>query len=220
MATPGRNAMADFNLDSGLDNLVTGGPSLCSRRPTRTLAFVMSCNLKEPGSHLIQDLQTEKAVLRSSIREWVVSEALNALRIPTTRALSLTLLPKSQVVRERIEPGAIVLRFAQSWIRLGNFDILRARQDRPLIRKLATYVAEDVFGGWDKLPGRLQNPEKPSETPIPRRGLPGSELEGPEDAVENRFNRLFREVVRRNALVVAHWQAYGFMNGVLVSEHV
>ena len=53
-----------------------------------------------------------KAVLRSSIREFVVSEALNGLHIPTTRALALTLAPKSNVRRERLEPGALVARFA------------------------------------------------------------------------------------------------------------
>lgn len=157
-----------------------------------------------------------KAVLRSSIREFVVSEALNALRIPTTRALSLTLLPHSKVLRERVEPGAIVLRFAQSWLRLGNFDILRARGDRDLIRKLSTYIAEDVFGGWESLPGRLEDPDKPANSPDPERGVPASDIQGPDDASENRFTRLYREIVRRNALTVANWQAYGFMNGVLV----
>ena len=53
-----------------------------------------------------------KAVLRSSIREFIVSEALNGLHIPTTRALALTLAPESTVRRERLEPGAIVARFA------------------------------------------------------------------------------------------------------------
>ncbi|KFH41625.1 hypothetical protein ACRE_076680 [Hapsidospora chrysogenum ATCC 11550] len=157
-----------------------------------------------------------KAVLRSSIREYVVSEALNALGVPTTRALSLTLLPHSKVIRERIEPGAIVLRFAESWLRLGSFDILRARGDRDLIRKLSTYIAEDVFGGWEFLPGRLENPDKPAQSSPPKRGVSAAETEGPEDAAENRFTRLYREIVRRNAITVANWQAYGFMNGVLV----
>ncbi|KAI9158493.1 putative NADH dehydrogenase (ubiquinone) 78K chain precursor [Paramyrothecium foliicola] len=160
-----------------------------------------------------------KAVLRSSIREFIVSEALNALGIPTTRALSLTLLPHSKVRRERIEPGAIVLRFAQSWLRLGNFDILRARGDRDLIRKLATYIAEDVFGGWNTLPGRLQNPDKPTDSPPPFRGIDPSAIEGSGDVAENRFARLYREIVRRNAETVAYWQAYGFMNGVLNTDN-
>jgi uncharacterized protein YdiU (UPF0061 family) len=160
-----------------------------------------------------------KAVLRSSIREFVVSEALNALGIPSTRALAISLLPHSKVRRERIEPGAIVVRFAQSWLRFGNFDILRARGERDLIRRLADYIAEDVFGGWDKLPGRLANPEDPSQTPDPARNISKDAFEGPEGAEENRYMRLYREIIRRNALTVAKWQAYGFMNGVLNTDN-
>ncbi|SPQ27470.1 34469ab8-6f45-4ece-a7e4-2721ee112cbc [Thermothielavioides terrestris] len=160
-----------------------------------------------------------KAVLRSSIREFIVSEALHALGIPSTRALAISLLPHSKVVRERIEPGAIVVRLAQTWLRFGNFDILRARGDRALVRRLATYVAEDVFGGWETLPGRLKDPENPSETPDPERGIPKDEVQGPAGAEENRFARLYREIVRRNALTVAKWQAYGFMNGVLNTDN-
>ncbi|KAG5933325.1 hypothetical protein E4U53_001028 [Claviceps sorghi] len=160
-----------------------------------------------------------KAVLRSSIREFVVSEALHALGIPTTRALSLTLLPHSLVRRESLEPGAIVLRFAESWIRLGNFDILRARQDRDLIRRLATYVAEDVFGGWETLPARWQKPEKTDGSPPPEHGVSKEDLQGPADTAENRFTRLYREIARRNAKCVAAWQAYGFMNGVLNTDN-
>ncbi|RYP14805.1 hypothetical protein DL765_006106 [Monosporascus sp. GIB2] len=160
-----------------------------------------------------------KAVLRSSIREFVVSEALNALGVPTTRALSLTLLPEVKVRRETIEPGAIVARFAQSWLRIGTFDLLRARGDRDLIRKLATYVAEDVFGGWENLPSRLENPDKAADSPVPGRNVSADGIEGPPESAENRFTRLFREIVRRNALTVAMWQAYGFMNGVLNTDN-
>ncbi|OAA35693.1 putative protein family UPF0061 [Metarhizium rileyi] len=160
-----------------------------------------------------------KAVLRSSIREFVVSEALNALNIPSTRALSLTLLPHSKVLRETMEPGAIVLRFAESWLRLGNFDILRARGDRDLIRKLATYIAEDVFGGWENLPSRLEDPEKPEESPSPKRGASEKDVQGPKETAENRFTRLYREIARRSARTVAAWQTYGFMNGVLNTDN-
>lgn len=164
-----------------------------------------------------------KAVLRSSIREFVASEALNALGIPSTRALAVSVLPHNKVLRESVEPGAIVVRFAQSWIRLGNFDILRARGDRPMIRTLATFVAEEVFGGWDRLPGRLSSPSDPIRSldlQFPPRGVVGrGEVQGPADAAENRFARLYREVVRRNAVTVAKWQAYGFMNGVLNTDN-
>ncbi|KAL2424516.1 Protein adenylyltransferase SelO, mitochondrial [Exophiala dermatitidis] len=172
--------------------------------------------LKGAGKTPYSRFADGKAVLRSSIREFVVSEYLNAIGIPTTRALSLTLCPKSQVVRERLEPGAIVCRFAQSWLRLGTFDLMRSRGDRDLIRQTATYVAEEVFGGWETLPAAL-----PADTPNadPERGVSKDEIQGKEGAEENRFTRLHREIVRRNAKVVGMWQAYGFMNGVLNTDN-
>ena len=174
--------------------------------------------LKGAGKTPYSRFADGKAVLRSSIREFVVSEYLNALGIPTTRALSLTLCPKANVARERMEPGAIVCRFAQSWIRLGTFDLMRSRGDRNLIRKAATYVAEDVFGGWDKLPAALPADTKDAHLD-PSRGVEKDELQGKEGEEQNRFARLYREVVRRNARTVGMWQAYGFMNGVLNTDN-
>ena len=159
-----------------------------------------------------------KAVLRSSIREYIVSEALNALRIPTTRALSLTLLPHSKVRREILEPGAIVARFAQSWLRIGTFDILRARGDRDLIRQLSTYIAENVFDGWESLPARNSNEDDNLGGPVGT-GVGKDTIEGPAGQEENRFTRLYREIVRRNAKTVAAWQAYAFTNGVLNTDN-
>ncbi|KAF3941196.1 hypothetical protein ABW19_dt0202455 [Dactylella cylindrospora] len=139
-----------------------------------------------------------KAVLRSSIREFIVSEALNALNIPTTRAISLTLLPQKKAQREVIETCAIVCRLAQSWLRVGTFDLPYTRGDRNMTRKLADYAIEEVYGGVEKL-------VKPRET----------EPDGP----PNRYELLYREIVRRNARTVAYWQAYGFMNGVLNTDN-
>ncbi|MCJ1294100.1 hypothetical protein MMC34_005657 [Xylographa carneopallida] len=153
--------------------------------------------LKGAGKTPYSRFADGKAVLRSSIREFLVSEYLNALNIPTTRALALTLTPNAQVRRERMEPGAIVCRFAQSWLRIGTFDILRARGDRVLIRRLATYLAENVFSGWKSL------------TPSPE----------PSDPEINRFTRLYSHIVRLNARTVAAWQAYGFTNGVLNTDN-
>jgi uncharacterized protein YdiU (UPF0061 family) len=176
--------------------------------------------LKGAGKTPYSRFADGKAVLRSSIREYIVSEALNALGVPTTRALSLTLLPDAQVLRERIEPGAIVARFAESWLRIGTFDILRVRGDRELIRKLATYVAEDVFGGWENLPAAVSvGEQQSSDIDNPQRGVPRDELQGPQETEENRFARLYREIARRNAKTVAAWQAYGFMNGVLNTDN-
>ena len=157
-----------------------------------------------------------KAVLRSSLREFVVSEALNALRIPTTRALSLTLLPHQKVRRETLELGAIVARFAESWLRIGTFDILRARGDRELIRKLSDYIATNVFSGWSSLPGR--NPADDGKAPAGS-SVEKDTIEGPPGLEENRYTRLYREIVRRNAKTVAAWQAYAFTNGVLNTDN-
>ncbi|KAL5116701.1 hypothetical protein ACEQ8H_005450 [Pleosporales sp. CAS-2024a] len=143
-----------------------------------------------------------RAVLRSSIREFVVSEYLNAIKIPTTRALSLTLNNGSRIMRERIEPGAIVARFAQSWIRFGTFDLQRKRGDGKTLRTLADYTAEHVYGGWDQLASRLP-----------------AAIEGEGLEAENRYTRLYRAILRANALTVAKWQAYGFMNGVLNTDN-
>jgi uncharacterized protein YdiU (UPF0061 family) len=192
-----------------------------------------------------------KAVLRSSIREFVVSEYLNSLGIPTTRALSLTLAPKAKVQRERIEPGAIVCRFAETWLRIGTFDLLRARGDRKLLRQLAEYVAVHVYGGWDNLPSKLpskdgENIEASQETleakettnsgsSVPttkssvvdgatatddiQTGIDRLALQGEGKFAENRFTRLYRQIVRRNAKTVAMWQTYGFTNGVLNTDN-
>lgn len=176
--------------------------------------------LKGAGKTPYSRFADGNAVLRSSIREFIVSEALNALHIPTTRALSLTLLPNARVRRERIEPGAIVCRFAQSWLRIGTFDLLRARGDRPLIRKLANYVAENVYGGWSALPAALDHSQPVKKTAIsPSRSVSESEVQGDAPAEENRFVRLYREIVRRNATTVAAWQAYAFTNGVLNTDN-
>lgn len=90
-----------------------------------------------------------------------------------------------------------------------------------MIRKLATYIAEDVFGGWENLPAAVSVREGQSDSEIdnPRRGLARDEIQEHQDIEENRFTRLYREIARRNAKTVAAWQAYGFMNGVLNTDN-
>ena len=174
--------------------------------------------LKGAGKTPYSRFADGRAVVRSSIREFVVSEALNSLGIPTTRALSLTLAPEARVRRETMEPAAIVARFAQTWLRLGTFDLARSRGDRDLIRKLSDYVAEDVFGGWENLPSKLASTTGKDLTE-PSRGAAKDALEGEGEVQENRYARLYREIVRRNAKMVAHWQAYAFTNGVLNTDN-
>lgn len=87
-----------------------------------------------------------RAVLRSSIREFLCSEALHHLGIPTTRALSLVATGDT-VVRDmfydgnpRPEPGAIVCRVAPSFLRFGHFQLPVSRQDLDLARRLVEYT--------------------------------------------------------------------------------
>ncbi|KAK9481351.1 hypothetical protein V1514DRAFT_323593 [Lipomyces japonicus] len=153
--------------------------------------------LKGAGRTPFSRFADGRAVLRSSIREFLVSEYLNSLSIPTTRALSLTLLHNKKVLRERIEPRAIVARFAQSWIRIGSFDIHQSRGDRKLTRHLADYVLNELFGGLDKLKAEYK-----------------------EYADLTKYRVLYLEIIRRTAQTVALWQVYGFMNGVLNTDNV
>lgn len=115
-----------------------------------------------------------------------------------------------------MEPGAIVARFAQSWLRIGTFDILRARGERTLIRALSNYIAEHVFNGWESLPSAL-DPSLPISTAAlnTSRSVPSDTIQ----KEENRYARLYREICRRNAITVAHWQAYAFTNGVLNTDN-
>lgn len=174
--------------------------------------------LKGAGKTPYSRFADGRAVVRSSIREFVVSESLNSLGIPTTRALSLVLAPEARIRRERMEPGAIVARFAQTWLRLGTFDLARSRGDRVLIRQLSDYVAEHVFGGWENLPSKLASTDG-KDLLEPSLGASKDTLEGEGEMQENRFARLYREIARRNAKMVAYWQAYAFTNGVLNTDN-
>ncbi|MEM7586605.1 MAG: protein adenylyltransferase SelO family protein, partial [Acidobacteriota bacterium] len=87
-----------------------------------------------------------RAVMRSSVREFLCSEAMHHLGVPTTRALSLVATGDS-VVRDMFydgnpqpEPGAIVCRVAPSFLRFGNFEILASRREHELLKQLADYA--------------------------------------------------------------------------------
>jgi len=85
-----------------------------------------------------------RAVLRSTIREYLCSEAMHGLNIPTTRALCMT-GSDDEVYREDIETGAILTRLAPSHIRFGSFEIFYYRHQYEHIRTLADYVIEHHY---------------------------------------------------------------------------
>ncbi len=84
-----------------------------------------------------------RAVLRSSIREFLASEALAGLGIPTTRALSLAVSPEA-VYRERVEPRATLIRIAKTHIRFGHFE-WAAAQGKTTFETLLAYVVQHHF---------------------------------------------------------------------------
>ncbi len=136
-----------------------------------------------------------RAVLRSSIREFLCSEAMHHLGVPTTRALSLVGTGEA-VVRDmfydghpQAEPGAVVCRVAPSFIRFGTFELPSSRGDVALLRQLAEFCI--------------------------RRDFP--ELA---EAGEQRFARWFELVCTRTAVMVAHWMRVGFVHGVMNTDNM
>lgn len=135
------------------------------------------------------------AVLRSSLREFLCSEAMHHLGIPTTRALSLTATGEL-VTRDmfydghpREEPGAIVCRVAPSFTRFGNFQILAARRETTLLQQLLDYTIDTDF----------------------------PDLSGAEG---DRQGLWFREVCERTADLMVHWMRVGFVHGVMNTDNM
>ncbi|MBI2307966.1 MAG: YdiU family protein [Rhodocyclales bacterium] len=136
-----------------------------------------------------------RAVLRSSLREFVCSEAMHHLGVPTTRALALVgtgepvLRDMFYDGRPQLEPGAIVTRVAPSFVRFGNFEIFAARGDHERLRLLADYVIGQHF--------------------------PEIDAAGPQ-----RYADWFAAVARRTALLMAHWLRVGFVHGVMNTDNL
>ena len=128
-----------------------------------------------------------RAVLRSSIREFLCSEAMHSLGIPTSRALAVV-GSKLPVMRETRETAAVCARLAPSFIRVGHFEHFASLQNVDRLRELADYLIAEHY------PDCLNN--------------------------KNSYLRLFNEISKRNAELVAHWQAIGFCHGVLNSDNI
>lgn len=150
-----------------------------------------------------------RAVLRSSIREFLCSEAMHHLGVPTTRALALVGTGE-QVVRDmfydghpQAEPGAIVCRVAPSFLRFGHLQLPAARGDVKLLRLLLDFAI------WRDDPQLLD--------------APGRALQALRDAGafdEALYTRWFALVCERSARMVAHWMRVGFVHGVMNTDNM
>jgi uncharacterized protein YdiU (UPF0061 family) len=102
--------------------------------------------LKGAGQTMFSRFADGRAVLRSTIREFLASEAMDALGVPTTRALAMV-ASDDLVIRETVESAAIVLRLAPSFVRFGSFEIFAARGNDAAVRTLADFVIERFYAG-------------------------------------------------------------------------
>ena len=135
------------------------------------------------------------AVLRSSILEFLCSEAMFHLGVPTTRALSLVLTGE-KVEQDmfydghpKLEPGAIVCRVAPTFTRFGNFEIFAARGENALLKHLADYTLQTDF---------------------PHLG----------DSSPDVYAAWFDEICRLTADMIVHWMRVGFVHGVMNTDNM
>ncbi|MDD2791261.1 MAG: YdiU family protein [Sulfurimonas sp.] len=100
--------------------------------------------LKGSGQTLYSRQGDGRAVLRSSIREYLMSEAMHGLGIATSRAIAL-IGSDTDVARERWEKGAIVLRLSPTWVRFGTFEYFNLKGRHEKLQALADYVIDESF---------------------------------------------------------------------------
>lgn len=136
-----------------------------------------------------------RAVLRSSVREYLMSEAMHHLGIPTTRALSLSLSGEN-VVRDLLydgnaayEKGAVMTRTAPSFLRFGHFELISAQGETETLRELANFTLEKYFPEIDR-------------------------------NSEDKFEELFRNIARRTAEMIVEWYRVGFVHGVMNTDNM
>ncbi|KAG7231254.1 hypothetical protein INR49_012085, partial [Caranx melampygus] len=135
-----------------------------------------------------------RAVIRSSVREFLCSEAMHFLGVPTSRAASL-IVSEEPVVRDQFyngnvkkERGAVVLRLAKSWFRIGSLEILAQSGEIDLLRKLLNFVIDEHF------------PSISSSDP-------------------HKYLMFFSTVVNETAHLVAQWMSVGFSHGVCNTDN-
>ncbi len=128
-----------------------------------------------------------KAALGPMLREYIISEAMNALGIATTRSLAVVTTGES-IIRETELPGAILTRIAASHIRVGTFQYVSKWGTVEELRALADYTLQRHFQEMDNK--------------------------------ENRYLFLLREVIKKQAELIAKWQLVGFIHGVMNTDNM
>lgn len=128
-----------------------------------------------------------RAALGPMLREYIISEAMHALDIPTTRSLSVVTTGES-IIREQVQDGAILTRVAASHIRVGTFQYIAKYGVVEELKELADYTIQRHF------------PDAYSK--------------------ENPYLFLLKEVIKRQAELIAKWQLVGFIHGVMNTDNM
>ncbi len=156
---------------------------------------VFALQLKGAGSTPYSRRADGLAVLRSSIREHLCSEAMFHLGVPTTRSLSL-ILTGDTVLRDvmydgnpNYEKGAVVCRVAPSFIRFGNFELFSSQNDVPTLKLLTDFTIKNYF--------------------------PDITSDGKEKYLE-----FFKSVSNKTREMIVHWQRVGFVHGVMNTDNM
>ncbi|HVG41463.1 MAG TPA: YdiU family protein, partial [Chitinophagaceae bacterium] len=154
---------------------------------------VWELQLKGAGPTAYSRRGDGRAVLRSSVREYLISEAMYYLGVPTTRALSLVTTGE-QVLRDMFydghpayEPGAIVMRVAPTFLRFGNYEMLAARGETTNLKSLVDWTIEKYY---------------------------------PHIKDEEKVLIWFKEVVDRTAALMVEWLRVGFVHGVMNTDNM
>ncbi|KRD55978.1 hypothetical protein ASE52_07175 [Acidovorax sp. Root275] len=151
----------------------------------------LEIQLKGAGRTPYSRMGDGRAVLRSSIREFLCSEAMHGLGIPTSRALCITGSP-APVRREEVETASVVTRVAPSFVRFGHFEHFAANDLQPQLKTLADYVIDRYY----------------------------PECRDNHNFGGNAYAALLQAVSERTARLMAQWQAVGFCHGVMNTDNM
>lgn len=175
--------------------------------------------LKGAGMTPYSRMGDGRAVLRSSVREYLASHAMRGLGIQTTQALSLV-SARNPVRRETLETAAVVARVAPSFIRFGSFEHWAARRRPDLLRVLADYVIDRFYPECRD----ASHPSTAGHTRIPGDTSAVGDISTAGDTTTAKdyepYVQLLRAVVRRTATLMASWQVVGFCHGVMNTDNM
>ncbi len=151
----------------------------------------LEIQLKGAGRTPYSRMGDGRAVLRSSIREFLCSEAMHGLGIPTSRALCIT-GSTAPVRREEVETASVVTRVAPSFVRFGHFEHFAANDLQAQLKTLADYVIDRYY----------------------------PECRDTRDFGGNAYAALLQAVSERTAHLMAQWQGVGFCHGVMNTDNM